>query len=94
MNSERAIVEAIEHRRILDLSYHGTSRTVEPHIFGYDGKGHLALSAYQLTGTGGGWRMFHLSEIENLHSTRRHFSRPRSDYNRGDPAFEQILARL
>lgn len=94
MGSEATIIEAIEHRRILDLRYHGAPRAVEPHIFGYDGKGHLSLSAYQLTGTGNGWRMFHLSEVERLGGTNRHFNRPRADYNPRDPAFSQVVARL
>jgi hypothetical protein len=94
MSSESTIVDAIEHRRILDLRYHGTSRLVEPHIFGYDAKGHLALSAYQLSGTGGGWRMFHVAEIERLDETRRRFSRSRPDYNPDDPAFGGVVARL
>ena len=94
MKSESAIVDAIRHKRILDLRYHGTPRAVEPHIFGYDTKGHLALSAYQLTGTGGGWRMFHISEVERLDGTGRHFNRARPDYNPNDPVFSKIIARV
>ena len=94
MSKTDTITDAIDRRRMLRLDYHGTSRTVMPHILGRDSKGHLSLSAYQVAGTGNGWRMFHLDELGNVEITDKGFSRPRHDYNPDDPLFDAVVARL
>ena len=94
MDKEATIIDAIRRRRMLHLDYHGTPRTVMPHILGYAGTGQLSLSAYQVAGTGSGWRMFHLDETGAIDITDKGFSRPRHDYNPDDPAFDEVIARL
>jgi hypothetical protein len=94
MDKTGTITDAIQRKRILRLDYHGVSRTVMPHILGHDGKGHLALSAYQVGGTGNGWRMFHVDEANEITLTEKGFGSPRHDYNPDDPAFGSILAQL
>jgi len=94
MNKTAIISDAIKRKRMLHFDYHGKSRTVMPHILGYAGTGHLALSAYQVSGTGNGWRMFRLDETGPVDMTSRGFGRPRHDYNPDDPAFDKVLARL
>lgn len=94
MDKVATITDAIRRKRMLHLDYHGKSRTVIPHVLGYAGAGQLSLSAYQVSGTGNGWRMFHLDEVSKVESTGTGFSRPRHDYNPNDPAFDKIVARL
>lgn len=38
-----SIVDAIETRHLLTFNYDGYMRTLEPHTFGIDRKGHLAV---------------------------------------------------
>lgn len=93
-NHERIIRDAITGRRVLFLHYHDAERTIEPHILGYDRHGHLALSAWQVAGTGAGWRLFHVDEITDLSETNSRFLRPAPGYNRRDPSFERVLQQV
>jgi hypothetical protein len=90
----RLIEEAIAGRLVLFLRYHGVERTVEPHILGIVGHGRLALSGWQIAGTGCGWRLFHLDEVEELQHTNSRFSKNAPGYNPGDPSFGSILSRV
>src|SRR3569623_2109559 len=61
---------AIENRQLLRFNYRGHERTVEPHIYGMDGKGHYALSGYQVgggseSGQSVGWKLFHVDDIRS-----------------------------
>jgi hypothetical protein len=94
MTKTATIADAIKRKRLLHVDYHGKPRMVIPHILGYAGTGHLALSAYQISGTGNGWRMFRLDETGEVGIVDRGFGRPRHDYNPDDPAFEEVLAQL
>ena len=88
----RAIISAIQNQRTLTVNYHGERRTVEPHCYGMDTKGHEALRAYQ---TGGkGWRLFHLSDVVGLVDVGESFDGPRPDYKRNDRVMSQIFAQL
>lgn len=90
----RIIADAIGDNRLLSLRYHDTLRLVRPHILGHVGKGDLALSAWQVSGTGEGWRLFRLADIEALTVADKRFHSPAPGYNARDPAFSRILARL
>nr|CAD6420120.1 WYL domain-containing protein [Rhizobium sp. Q54] len=90
----RLIEEAIAERVVLFLRYHGVERTVEPHILGIVGHGRLALSGWQIAGTGRGWRLFHLDEVEELQHTSGRFSKTAIGYNPEDPSFGSILRRV
>lgn len=94
MTKTAIIADAIKRKRMLHLDYHGKTRTVMPHILGYAGIGNLALSAYQVSGTGNGWRMFSLDETNKVDIADKGFSRPRHDYNPDDPAFDKVVAQL
>jgi predicted DNA-binding transcriptional regulator YafY len=91
---ERIIRDAITGRQVLFLRYHDVERTIEPHILGYDRHGHLALSAWQVAGTGAGWRLFHVDEITGLSETNSRFLKPAPGYNRRDPSFERVLRQV
>ncbi|WP_429924516.1 WYL domain-containing protein [Agrobacterium vitis] len=88
------IISAIENKKVLQFSYHGTQRTVEPHLCGYNTNGKLTLSAWQLTGTGEGWRDFVIPEISNPAETGATFSATRPGYNKNDSTMSRILARV
>ncbi|CDZ52874.1 hypothetical protein [Neorhizobium galegae] len=88
------IIGAIERRRVLELRYKGVKRKVRPHILGYVGQGALALSAWQIAGTGSGWRLFHVVDIGDLTETEASFHSPARRYNPDDPAFSRIIERL
>ena len=75
--SQATICKAIRERRVLSFLYSGTRRTVEPHLLGYDSDGDLTLSAWQLIGTGQGWRDFHVSKATVLTITDKTFASAR-----------------
>jgi hypothetical protein len=94
-----SIATAIANLQLLSFDYEGHSRVVEPHTYGTDSKGHLALRAYQVRGgsrsnTSEGWRMFHEREMRNLTVLSESFSGPRPKYKRGDSQFQSIIAQL
>ena len=88
------ICEAIRGKQIVSFVYKGSLRTVEPHLFGYDTKGELTLSAWQLSGgTGQDWRYFQLSKISYFATTGTNFQALRPKYIPTDPYFRQVLCR-
>ncbi|MGV2127324.1 WYL domain-containing protein [Agrobacterium vitis] len=89
-----AITSAITNKQVLEFSYHGTKRTVEPHLYGYSTAGKLTLSAWQLAGTGEGWRDFIIPEISQLRETGATFHATRPGYNRLDKTMSRILVRV
>ncbi len=97
-NADTAIHEmirkAIAERWKLVFHYNGVERTVNPHIFGFDRRGHYSLSGWQTVGTAVGWRLFHVASIETLSLSDGHFRGSARGYNKDDPSFAKILARL
>jgi len=94
-----SIATAIQGRNLLSFMYDGFRRTVEPHTFGMDAKGHMALRAYQVDGGSEsgeyvGWKMFHAHEMLGLTVQSQTFAGPRPGYKRGDKAFTSIRAQL
>ncbi len=93
------ISRAIRERRLLSFSYDGHPRTVEPHTYGVDGKGHEAVRAYQVGGGSSsgeyrGWKLFHVSKMQGLQVRSDTFGSARQDYRRQDEAFATIYAEL
>jgi predicted DNA-binding transcriptional regulator YafY len=82
------ISAAIHSRNVLTFSYHGRQRVVEPHTYGIDSKGHMALRAYQIGGSASEripcWRIFHQSEMLFLAVSAQQFDGPRPEYKRND----------
>ncbi|MCB9610461.1 MAG: hypothetical protein H6716_27985 [Polyangiaceae bacterium] len=94
-----SIASAIQSRNLLSFVYDGFRRTVEPHTFGVDAKGHAALRAYQVAGGSEsgeyvGWKLFHANEMHSVAVQPQTFSGPRPGYKRGDKAFASIRAQL
>ncbi len=94
MSERQVIAHAIKARRLLELRYHDVERVVRPHILGYVKCDELALSGWQIAGTGSGWRLFHIDEIDDLREKEERFHRAAPGYNPRDPAFSRILAHL
>lgn len=92
--TRKIIDAAIAARLRLTFRYKDKVRIVEPHILGFDSHGKLALSAWQISGTGTGWRLFHVDRIDALMATVDHFTRVATGYNPQDPAFATMLRRL
>lgn len=93
------IPTAIHNKQLLSFTYDGYSRTVEPHTYGVDTKGHRALRAYQVGGGSDsgeftGWKIFHVNEMRGLSTLPAQFAGPRHGYKRGDKAFSAIHAQL
>jgi hypothetical protein len=94
-----SIPDAIASRRLLQFLYGGYSRTVEPHTYGIDANGRLALVAFQVEGGSHsgeqmGWKTFREGEMRNTVILERHFSVPRPEYRRNDGAFVSIISQL
>jgi hypothetical protein len=94
-----SIQSAIQTLHLISFSYEGYSRTVEPHTYGIDGKGHYAVRGYQVAGGSQsgeyiGWKLFHVNEMHGVTVLPTKFSGPRQGYKRGDKAFRSILAQL
>ena len=89
-----AICKAIQNKQVLQFTYSRRIRTAEPHLLGYDSDGDLTLSAYQLTGTGQGWRDFHVSRLSGLSTTGQTFSGPRRGYNPQDETIDRVVCRI
>lgn len=94
MSDFKAICDAIRGRDVITLKYSGATRTVEPHVVGYDGDGELTLRAWQLTGTGTGWRDFHVSNVSGVAPTGDTFAGPRPDYAPVADTISMIVCRL
>jgi predicted DNA-binding transcriptional regulator YafY len=90
----RIIEAAIAGRFRLALTYKDVARVVEPHILGFDSQGNLALSAWQVSGTGAGWRLFHVDRIQVLAESDGRFTDAGTGYNPQDPLFATVLRRL
>jgi hypothetical protein len=90
------LIRAVQEHRVVELTYQGHQRTVEPHIVGLHEAGEPVLYGYQIGGTSRsgsipGWRTLIVTEIEDLELTDQRFPGPRGDF---DPAgLLEVFAR-
>jgi hypothetical protein len=95
----RLIAQAIASHQLVQLDYNGSTRIVEPHIYGIDTRGHETLSAYQvvggsLSGEHTGWKTFEMAKAGGVQLLAARFRKPRREYNPADPKFHTIYRRL
>lgn len=87
---------AIAHKRLLQLTYSGKLRTVEPHDYGrYKGVEHLL--AYQVHGSTTPrpqWRDFEVAKIEAWTVLDRAFRGSRGGDYRNHKAWDEVYARV
>ena len=92
-----SIANAIRGRHCLRFTYDGQSRVVEPHTFGMDRKGQMALRAYQLSGgsrsgKATGWKMFHADAMHDVEVLVDTFPYPHPGHRNGEGSFWSIHA--
>ncbi len=90
---------AIEERRMVNFSYGGFARVLEPHAYGVSMTGEVVLHGYQTAGGSSsvpppGWRTFTVSGISDLVVTERRFAKPRADYSAERPRLEPLWAEV
>ncbi|WP_454734257.1 hypothetical protein [Cupriavidus pauculus] len=92
------LISAINNRRVIQLTYDGWSRTVEPHAYGLDRHGHALLRCYQTAGGSQsrelGWKLLRTDEILSMLATSDSVQSARPGYKRGDTAMQTIYAQL
>jgi hypothetical protein len=93
-----ALIHGVLGHRVVSFDYHGLRRTVEPHLVGVHEAGEAVLLGYQTSGAseGGdlpGWRMFIVSEVDEVELEDRDFPGPRPDFNSNAPHMVDIFAR-
>lgn len=96
--TQDAIVQAIAARKLIEFTYHGCHRVVEPHDLGIH-HGVTQLLAYQVRGDSesGGipeWRRFDIGEIHDLFVSRHTFPAPRRAWIEKKPEWDRRIAAL
>lgn len=95
----QTIIQAIQNKQILEIRYHGFTRTVEPHAYGLSRKGREVLRCYQISGGSVSglrvdWKLLALDEMRSIATTGHVFSTPRLGYKRNDIDMLRIYAQL
>jgi hypothetical protein len=91
---------AIANKRLVQITYHGCSRTGEPHDYGRQ-HGTSRLLFYQLQEAGGGrrreakgWRLLEVSKIEECLVLQGTFRGSRGESHRQHLGWEELFARV
>ncbi len=93
------ICKAIENQNLIEFTYDGCYRVVEPHTLGVSKLGKDNLSAYQTEGTSvhgevPDWKRFTLSKIKGMSVLDETFDGPRPGYVRGDSRMDKIYCEI
>ena len=93
------ICKAIENQNLIEFTYDGCYRLVEPHTLGEGKTGKENLSAYQTEGTSlhgnvPDWKLFTLSKIIEMNVLDESFNGPRPGYVRGDSRMVEIYCEI
>ncbi len=95
MNFKSEIILAIRGLNIIEFTYKGNLRRVEPHALGYNARGIGTLCGWQLSGgSGEDWRDFHVDIISNLVVTEGVFDKPRDGFNSNGTNLSTLLYSL
>jgi hypothetical protein len=97
-----ALCAAINARRVIEFSYHGGYRTVEPYALGITMRGDAdneSLICYQTGGQndldqGGGWKLYRVSEMEEIKLSREQFPGNRPGYDPDNIDMVEIVCRV
>ena len=78
-NINPEICDAISSRKMIQFSYDGGIRIVEPYCYGLTKEGNEVLRAFQIkgyskSGNPYGWKLFKVSKIKNLKINEDHFA--------------------
>jgi len=96
----QTICDAIRNRRVLQFTYAGHPRIVEPHAYGL--KKRTLKEVFRCYQTGGtfrsgkvpGWTLMEVDKIEFLIMTNEHFEGMRPKYSKGDKDKSTIFCEL
>jgi hypothetical protein len=89
------IVEAIRNRTLVLVDYEQSLVRVEPHIYGRDAKGREILFGWaKTTAKQGGWTIEPLDEARSVRPLPGEFLGPRPGYDRDNPQFDVVFARV
>lgn len=92
---EKDLINAISQKSLLEFSYKGEFRLVEPYLLGFNQTETLTLSAWQLDGRSGiGWRAYHVHKMSNLIILADKFKGIRDSYNPNDSTMVQIICAV
>jgi hypothetical protein len=94
----RIIISAIQNKQLIELTYDGLRRVVEPHAIGVSKAGNDVMRCFQTAGghvnPGHDWDLMILSKITGLSATGHNFTDARPGYKRGDSGMTTIFAEL
>jgi hypothetical protein len=98
-SKEKTITDAIRNRRVLEFSYNGQPRIVEPQTYGISTTGHPLLRGFQRTGGSisgytTGLRLFEIGKISDLRQKRESFAKARPKHNPNDRAMSKVIISL
>ena len=93
------IISAIQRKLILEFSYNGKRRTVEPQTYGLSYTGKEVLRAHEISsdsrpGLSRMAKLFDLSKIKALEKTTERFAEALPEHNPEDSAMVEIFATL
>lgn len=90
------IIEAIEGKKQLEVTYNNTKRIVEPHAYGYDKNGKLKVRVFQVAEAAEhtGWRLFNEEAITDIAVLDTTFAGAQAGYQPGDKHLDTIIAEL
>jgi predicted DNA-binding transcriptional regulator YafY len=96
---EKTIIDAIRNRKVVEFSYNGQPRIVEPQTYGVSTNGHPTLRGYQraggsVSGYTRGLRLFELAKILELRQTGERFAQARPEHNPNDSAMSKVIISL
>lgn len=99
MSTETLLREALLKGRCLHLDYNGGHRLVEVHAIGTTKAGNPCFRGFQVGGASSsgeykGWKMFLLSEVEDVALTDVPSLAPREGYKKGDKGMIEIDLEL
>lgn len=101
MSAHEVICQAIREKRLLQFSYDGGTRVVEPHQLAYNQKGNIALSAYWVRGYSESqdmskrWREYLTDLMSSIIALNENFVGPRPGYKRTpNKSFHSAICEL
>ncbi|GMR11531.1 MAG: hypothetical protein BMS9Abin28_2366 [Anaerolineae bacterium] len=90
-----AICAAILKRAVVEFTYEGRTRMVEPYAHGISAAGNEVLRGYQTGGASQSgepvaWKLFAVAEIINFRETRDTFTQSQLGYNPNDRGMSTV----
>lgn len=88
------IVAAINRQLRMSVTYHGTTRLIEPQCYGIAHSGNELVRVHQIRGGSQREPLFNVEKMTDITLLEEHFTRPGPNYKRNDSAMKVIFAQL